>query len=122
MLPYLKDRPVMLTRYPDGIDGKSFYQKDAPGFAPPWIRRVKIYSDDSERDISYFILDSADALEYIANMAAIPIHIWSSRAPHLGSPDWLLFDIDPKGSPPRKPCSLRGRPPRCCEVPGCART
>ena len=44
MLPYLKDRPVMLTRYPDGIEGKSFFQKDAPGFAPPWIRRVKIYS------------------------------------------------------------------------------
>ena len=98
MLPYLKDRPVMLTRYPDGIEGKSFFQKDAPGFAPPWIRRVKIYSEDSEREISYFILESAEALKYIANMGAIPIHIWSSRAPNLGSPDWLLFDIDPKGS------------------------
>ena len=41
MLPYLKDRPVMLTRHPDGIDGKSFYQKDAPGFAPPWLRTEK---------------------------------------------------------------------------------
>ena len=98
MLPYLKDRPVMLTRYPDGIEGKSFFQKDAPGFAPPWIRRVKIYSEDSEREISYFILESAQALKYIANMGAIPIHIWSSRAPNLSSPDWLLFDIDPKGS------------------------
>ena len=63
MLPYLKDRPVMLTRYPDGIEGKSFFQKDAPGFAPPWIRRVKIYSEDSEREISYFILESAEASE-----------------------------------------------------------
>jgi bifunctional non-homologous end joining protein LigD len=98
MLPYLKDRPVMLTRYPDGIEGKSFFQKDAPGYVPQWIRRVKVYSEDSKRDISYFILESAEALKYIANMGAIPIHIWSSRVPNLGSPDWLLFDIDPKGS------------------------
>ena len=98
MLPYLKDRPVMLTRYPDGIEGKSFFQKDAPGYVPQWIRRVRVYSQESERDISYFILESAEALEYIANMGAIPVHIWSSRVPNLGSPDWLLFDIDPKGS------------------------
>src|SRR5690242_4397904 len=97
LLPYLKDRPVMLTRYPDGIAGKSFFQKDAPGYAPQWIRRVRIYAEESKRDISYFILESTEALKYIANMGAIPIHIWSSRTPHLGSPDWLLFDIDPKG-------------------------
>lgn len=98
MLPYLKDRPVMLTRYPDGIEGKSFFQKDAPGYAPQWIRRARIYSQESRREISYFILESAGALKYIANMGAIPVHIWSSRMPNLGSPDWLLFDIDPKGS------------------------
>jgi bifunctional non-homologous end joining protein LigD len=98
MLPYLKDRPVMLTRYPDGIEGKSFFQKDAPGYVPQWIRRVKVYSEDSEREISYFILESVEALKYIANMGAIPVHIWSSRVTSLGSPDWLLFDVDPKGS------------------------
>ena len=98
MLPYLKDRPVMLTRWPDGIEGKMFYQKDAPAFAPPWIRTEKIYSEDSQREISYFILDSEEALAYVANLAAITIHMWSSRIPHLERPDWLLFDIDPKGS------------------------
>ncbi len=98
MLPYLKDRPVVLTRYPDGIAGKSFFQKDAPEYAPAWIRRARIYSDDSRRDISYFIIDSAEALVYIANLGAIPIHIWSSSLPDLASPDWLLFDLDPKGS------------------------
>jgi bifunctional non-homologous end joining protein LigD len=101
MLPYLKDRPVMLTRYPDGIEGKSFYQKDAPAFAPPWLRTEKIYSHDSQRDIAYFVLENADALAYMANLAAITIHIWSSRLPHLENPDWLLFDIDPKGSTTR---------------------
>jgi bifunctional non-homologous end joining protein LigD len=98
MLPYLKDRPVVLTRYPDGIEGKSFFQKDAPAFAPDWIRTEKIYSQDSEREISYFILESAEAISYLANLGTIPIHIWSSRLPHLERPDWLLFDIDPKGS------------------------
>jgi bifunctional non-homologous end joining protein LigD len=98
MLPYLKDRPVMLTRYPDGIEGKSFYQKDAPDFAPSWIRTEKVWSEDSGREISYFILESAEALCYMANLGAIPIHIWSSRVPRLERPDWLLFDIDPKNS------------------------
>ncbi|MGA7870577.1 MAG: DNA ligase D [Candidatus Binatus sp.] len=101
MLPYLKDRPVMLTRFPDGIEGKMFYQKDAPAFVPRWIRTERIYSEDSQREISYFILDSEEALAYVANLAAITIHIWSSRIVHLERPDWLLFDIDPKGSTTR---------------------
>src|SRR5271166_1182797 len=98
MLPYLKDRPLMMVRYPDGIDGKSFYQKDAPGFAPDWIRTERIYSEDSKREISYFVIESAEALAYVANLGTIPIHIWSSRIGSLEHPDWLLFDIDPKGS------------------------
>ncbi len=96
MLPYLKDRPVVLTRYPDGFEGKSFFQKDAPQFAPAWVRTEKVYSPDSHRDIAYFVLESPEAIAYMANMGSIPIHIWSSRFPHLELPDWLLFDIDPK--------------------------
>lgn len=96
MLPYLKDRPVVLTRYPDGIKGKSFFQKDAPSFAPSWIRREKIYARDAHRWISYFILESAEAIAYMANLGVIPIHIWASRITHLEHPDWLLFDIDSK--------------------------
>ncbi|MHB8381387.1 MAG: DNA ligase D [Candidatus Binataceae bacterium] len=101
MLPYLVDRPVMLTRFPDGIEGKMFYQKDAPAFVPPWIRTAKIYSEDSQREIAYFILDTEEAIAYVANLAAITIHIWSSRISSLEHPDWLLFDIDPKGSTTR---------------------
>ena len=98
MLPYLADRPVMLTRFPDGITGKNFYQKDAPAFAPRWLRTQQIYSEDADREISFFVIDSEEALAYVANLAAIIIHIWSSRTIHLERPDWLLFDIDPKGS------------------------
>lgn len=102
MLPYLKDRPVMIVRYPDGIEGKSFYQKDAPEFAPEWLRTETIYSEDSKRDINYFVIESADALAYLANLATIPVHIWSSHMGSLENPDWLLFDIDPKGSTTEK--------------------
>ena len=98
ILPYLKDRPVMVVRYPDGIEGKSFFQKDAPEYVPEWIRTERIYSEDSGREIAFFILESAEALAYVANLGAIPLHVWSSRVGQLERPDWLLFDIDPKGS------------------------
>jgi bifunctional non-homologous end joining protein LigD len=81
MLPYLADRPIVLTRYPDGIEGKSFFQKNAPEFAPDWIRTVTIWSEGSERDIEYFLCDDAEALVYLANLGTIPIHMWSSSIP-----------------------------------------
>jgi bifunctional non-homologous end joining protein LigD len=99
LLPYLKDRPVVLTRYPDGIDGKSFFQKDAPGFVPHWVQTRKIYSKDTDRDISYFIINDLETLLYVANMGAIPLHLWSSRIDSLERPDWLVLDLDPKGAP-----------------------
>ncbi len=99
LLPYLRDRPVVLTRYPDGIKGKSFFQKDAPEFAPDWVRTERIYSKDAERDIDYFIVNDADTLRYVANMGTIPLHLWSSRLGSLDRPDWLVLDLDPKGAP-----------------------
>jgi bifunctional non-homologous end joining protein LigD len=97
LLPYLRDRPLVLTRYPDGIEGKSFYQKDAPPFVPDWIRTERIPSDD--RDIRYLVVESADALRYVINLGAIPLHLWASRVAALDRPDWLVLDLDPKGAP-----------------------
>ncbi|HWN13346.1 MAG TPA: DNA ligase D, partial [Candidatus Dormibacteraeota bacterium] len=99
MLPYLRDRPLVLTRFPDGIAGKSFFQKDAPEFAPPWVRTERIYSKDTERDIAYLVVDDVEMLRYVANSASIPIHCWASRVPSLERPDWLVLDLDPKGAP-----------------------
>ncbi len=99
MLPYLENRPLVMTRFPDGIDGKSFYQKDAPEFAPEWIRTVPIWSEDTQRDIKYFVCDSVEALLYIANLGSIPIHIWNSRVGSLEQPDWCVIDLDPKEAP-----------------------
>jgi bifunctional non-homologous end joining protein LigD len=99
LLPYLKDRPLVLTRYPDGIEGKSFFQKDAPEFVPSWVRREKIYSKDSRRDIGYIIAEDVESLLYVINMGTIPLHLWSSRVGSLERPDWLVLDLDPKGAP-----------------------
>ncbi|MGE5731467.1 MAG: non-homologous end-joining DNA ligase, partial [Gemmatimonas sp.] len=99
MSPYLANRPLVMTRFPDGIDGKSFYQKDAPEFAPDWIRTVPIWSEDSQRDVRYFVCDSVEALLYVANLGSIPMHIWNSRVGSLEQPDWCVIDLDPKEAP-----------------------
>jgi bifunctional non-homologous end joining protein LigD len=99
LLPYLKDRPLVLTRYPDGITGKSFFQKDAPEWTPAWIRTARIHSDDVRRDIDYFIVDDRESLRYVVNLGTIPLHLWSSRLASLDHPDWLVLDLDPKGAP-----------------------
>ncbi|MEP7344196.1 MAG: DNA ligase D [Gemmatimonadaceae bacterium] len=99
LLPYLINRPVVLTRFPDGIDGKSFYQKDAPEFAPEWVRTTPIWSTDTEREIRYFVCDDLESLLYIANMGTIPLHIWASRVGSLELPDWCVIDLDPKEAP-----------------------
>jgi bifunctional non-homologous end joining protein LigD len=99
MLPYLINRPVVMTRFPDGIDGKSFYQKDAPEFAPAWIRTIPIWSEDTQRDIKYFVSDDVETLLYIANLGSIPMHIWNSRVGTLELPDWCVIDLDPKEAP-----------------------
>jgi len=99
LLPYLRNRPVVLTRFPDGIDGKSFYQKDAPEFAPEWMRTVSIWSNDTQRDIRYFVADDVESILYIANSGSIPLHIWGSRVGSLELPDWCVIDLDPKEAP-----------------------
>jgi len=99
LLPYLRDRPLVLTRYPDGIAGKSFFQKDAPAWTPEWVRTERIYSKDAGRDIDYFIVNDRESLRYVANLGTIPLHMWGSRIGSLDRPDWLVLDLDPKGAP-----------------------
>ena len=97
LLPYLEDRPVVLTRFPDGIEGKSFYQKDAPPFTPEWVRTATLPSE--ERDIDYIVVDGVDTLLYVANLGSIPLHVWGSRVPTIDRPDWCVLDLDPKDAP-----------------------
>jgi bifunctional non-homologous end joining protein LigD len=99
ILPYLTDRPVVLTRYPDGVKGKSFFQKDAPGFVPDWVRTERMWSEQAEREIDYFVCDDESALLYLVNLGTIPLHIWGSRTAAIDRPDWCVLDLDPKGAP-----------------------
>jgi bifunctional non-homologous end joining protein LigD len=91
--PYLKDRPLVLTRYPDGIEGKFFYQKNAPEFTPDWVQRQTI--DDTD----YFVCNELRTLLHVVNSGAIPLHVWSARVGALERPDWLILDLDPKQAP-----------------------
>jgi bifunctional non-homologous end joining protein LigD len=91
--PYLEDRPLVLTRYPDGIEGKSFYQKNAPEFTPDWVRRETIDGTD------YFVCNELRTLLHVVNSGAIPLHVWSARVGSLERPDWLILDLDPKQAP-----------------------
>ena len=95
ILPYLRDRPMVLERFPDGIEGKSFYQKDSPEFLPDWIPTVSVRSDSSEKTIRYLLCNDATTLVYLANLGCIPLHPWSSRKDSLENPDFLIIDLDP---------------------------
>ena len=90
---YLRDRPVVLTRYPDGINGKSFFQKNAPEFIPDWVPTCRI------EDTEYFVCNDLDTLLYVINLGCIPLHIWSARRDRIDRPDWAILDLDPKGAP-----------------------
>ncbi len=99
LLPYLRDRLLVLTRFPDGIEGKSFFQKDAPSFAPGWVRLERVWSESAQREIDYFVAGDVESLLYIANLGTIPLHVWGSRTTDLAHPDWCILDLDPKTAP-----------------------
>jgi len=96
ILPHLKGRPLTLQRYPDGIDGMSFFEKDAPRGLPDWIGTVTVSTEFGQKaEVNYIVCEEEAALVYVANLAAIVLHVWTSRAPQLDRPDFLFFDLDP---------------------------
>jgi bifunctional non-homologous end joining protein LigD len=97
LLPYLYERPIHMLRYPDGIDGKAFYQKDAPDHTPDWVVTESIESDGDV--IRYIICNDRDTLIFMVNLASIDLHPWFSRRATRDNPDWVVFDLDAKESP-----------------------
>ncbi len=95
LLPHLADRPLNLHRYPDGVERKGFWQKQAPHHAPGWITRW--HNDEAGRGESdtYLVADSAPALAWLANHAAVELHPWTSRVDDVHRPTYALVDIDP---------------------------
>lgn len=95
MLPHLKDRPVTLIRFPDGVRGKHFYEKNAPKHAPPWIRTHAVPRRHREGDINYILIQNVETLLWCANSGAIEFHPFLHRAPRLDRPTQVAFDLDP---------------------------
>lgn len=99
LLPYLRDRAVTLTRYPDGIGGKSFFQKNAPEHTPDWVRVTAAEAERGEGHHQAVVCDELDALLWVANLASIPLHLPAARLSAPDRPDWCVIDLDPKGAP-----------------------
>ena len=98
MLPVMKDRPLVLTRYPDGIKGEKygFFEKNAPMGTPQWVKTKTIYSSASKRDVHYIVCNDLDTLIWLANLATLEIHMPFSTIDKLDKPDMLFFDVDPE--------------------------
>lgn len=99
ILPYLKDRPLSLKRFPDGINGESFFQKNIAEYKLPWMKTKKIQNEDDNEIVEYLVCNDKATLIYLANLAAIEIHPWLSRTESLSHPDFLLLDLDPSELP-----------------------
>lgn len=96
ILPYIKDRPQSLNRYPDGIKGESFFQKDIDPPYPAFIKVFDHYSKSTGKIINYLVCKDLDSLIYMANLGCIEINPWASRVRTLRKPDFLILDLDPE--------------------------
>ena len=98
LVPHLRGRPFTMKRYPDGWEGKHFFQKDAPKHMPEWIPRARFPAstrDGETRMIDYALVDDDLALLWMVNMGCIDMNAWSSRVERPEQPDWVIFDLDP---------------------------
>src|SRR5256886_10545793 len=93
ILPYLRDRPLVMARYPDGIGGERIFQKNIPGYFPAWVNRVEVEKAGGE--LCQVICDKPATLIYLANQACIELHAFLSKISTLDQPDQVVFDLDP---------------------------
>jgi bifunctional non-homologous end joining protein LigD len=107
LLPHLKDRPLTLKRYPNGVEDKYFYEKQCPAHRPDWVHTTAIWSESNKREIHYCVCNDLPTLVWIANLAAVELHPFLSRARDMQRPSTLAFDLDP--GPPAGVVE-------CCEV------
>ena len=95
MLPHLEDRPVTLIRFPEGVNGESFYEKNAPKHAPDWIKTFPVPRHREDGFINYILINDAETLAWCANLGAIELHPFLHRAPKIDRPTHVAFDLDP---------------------------
>jgi bifunctional non-homologous end joining protein LigD len=101
LLPHIAGRPLTLKRYPEGVDGEAFFQKNVTAYRPDWIRTARLPSASSRGrggDVTYLVVDDLPALIWAANLAGLELHVPQWRMPDIRRPDLLVFDLDP-GAP-----------------------
>jgi bifunctional non-homologous end joining protein LigD len=95
LLPHFRNRPVTLKRYPDGVTGEAFYEKDAPGFTPDWVKTFPVPRREGGPDINYILINDVATLAWAANIASLELHPFLHRAPNIEQPTHVVFDLDP---------------------------
>jgi bifunctional non-homologous end joining protein LigD len=95
LVPALRGRPLTVKRYPNGIDGETFYQKNAPKGTPEWVKTVRLPAESAKREVDYILCNDTRTLLWLGNLASIELHPWLSRVDRLERPEWLVLDVDP---------------------------
>ncbi len=96
ILPFLYNRPLTMHRFPGGVGGEDFYEKDAPQGTPDYVDIFTRYSETTDREVHFVLCNNLDTLIWLANLASLELHVTLSTAGMYDSPDLLLFDIDPE--------------------------
>jgi bifunctional non-homologous end joining protein LigD len=107
LLPHLAGRPLTLKRYPQGVEGLFFYEKNCPKYRPNWIKTAKVWSEGNKRFMQYCLVDEVATLVWLGNLADLELHTSLSRAPKMARPSVIAFDLDP-GAPANMV--------QCCQV------
>src|SRR5215208_416356 len=95
IVPHVKNRPLTLKRYPNGVDGMMFYEKRCPPHAPPWIKNVTVTSRREEGKLAFCVIDGVASLVCVANLASLELHTLLFTGDDLYRPTWMVFDLDP---------------------------
>jgi bifunctional non-homologous end joining protein LigD len=95
MIPHLKGRPLTLKRYPSGVDGEFFFEKNATKHRPDWVKTAPIWSEGNNRDVNYLLANDLPTIVWIANLAGIELHPSLSLAKEITCPTMMVFDLDP---------------------------
>ena len=98
LLPHLKDRPLTMKRYPDGVEGEFFYEKNCPSHRPKWVQTAKVWSESNDRMMNYCLVQDLPTLVWAANLADLELHTSLSRKNNVERPTMMVFDLDP-GAP-----------------------
>jgi bifunctional non-homologous end joining protein LigD len=95
LLPHLKDRPLTMKRYPDGVEGEFFYEKNCPSHRPKWVQTAKVWSESNDRMMNYCLAQDLPTLVWAANLADLELHTSLSRKDEIKRPTMMVFDLDP---------------------------